>query len=48
MDRGAWHGTVYRVEKSRTQLKLLNMYTRTVVHQAPLSVEFHRQEYRSG
>ena len=26
MDRGAWQATVYRVTKSRTQLKWLSMY----------------------
>ena len=48
IDRGAWQGTVCRVEKGQTQLKRLNMHTQTVVHQVPLSVEFPRQEYWSG
>ena len=29
MDRGAWQVIVHRAEKSRTQLKLLSMYTST-------------------
>ena len=46
MDRGAWKAAVHRATQSQTRLKQLSMkHARTAVHQAPLSVEFSRQEW---
>ena len=49
-DRGAWWATIYGVAQSRTRLKRLSSSSssRTVAHQALLSMEFPRQEYWSG
>ena len=59
MDRGTWWATIHRVTKSQTQLNMhvvvqllscvqLFVTPWTVVHQAPLSMGFSRQEYWSG
>ena len=48
MDGGARQVTVHRVTKSWTQLKRLStQHAQTVACQAPLSVEFSRQQYWS-
>ena len=48
-DRGAWWAAVYGVAQSRIRLKRLSSNSsRTVTYQAPLSMEFSRQEYWSG
>ena len=36
MDRGAWRTTVYRVKKSRTQLKQLSMQTYGILEKVRL------------
>ena len=46
-DRGAWWAAVSGVTQSWTRLKRLNS-SRTVAHQAPLSMGFPRQEYCNG
>ena len=45
MVKEAWHATVHGVTKSQTRLSELNW---TIIHQAPLSIGFSRQEYWSG
>ena len=45
MDSGAWWATVHGVAKSRTRLSDFTSWT--VALQAPLSVEFSKQEYWS-
>ena len=48
-DGGVWWAAVYGVAQSRTRLKRLSSSSsRTVAHQAPLSMGFSRQEYWSG
>ena len=48
-DSGAWWAAVYGVAQGRTRLKRLSSSSsRTVAHQAPLSMEFSWQEYWSG
>ena len=50
-DAGAWWAAVCGVAQSRTRLKQLSSSSATlwtIAHQAPLSVEFSRQEYWSG
>ena len=59
-DRGAWQAIVPRVAQSWTRRKPLDTHAHkythiqlfvtlwTVVHQAPLSMGFYRQEYWSG
>ena len=44
MDRGAWWATVHGVARVGHDLET----PWTVAHQAPLSMEFSRQEYWSG
>ena len=46
MDGGAWGAAVHGVAKSRTRLS--NFTPWTAAHQAPLSMEFSRQECWSG
>ena len=58
MNKEAWRATVHGVAKSRTRLRLstvqhfqskgLFVTPWTVVHQAPLFMEFSRQEYWDG
>ena len=54
MDRGTWWATAHRFAKSRTRLSMhALMHFPSVSHsvvacQAPLSMEFSRQEYWSG
>ena len=45
MVKEAWHATVHGVTKSQTRLSELNW---TIIHQAPLSMGFPKQEYWSG
>ena len=45
MDREVWRAAVHGVTKSQTRLSELNW---TIIHQAPLSIGFSRQEYWSG
>ena len=48
-DGGAWWAAVCGVAQSRTRLKQLSSSSsRTVACQAPLSMEFSRQEYGNG
>ena len=49
-DGGAWWAAVYGMAQSRTRLKWLSSSSssRTVIHQAPLSVGLSRQAYWSG
>ena len=53
MDRGAWQATVHGVAKSQTRLRDFHFQpsvwsSSLRSHQAPLSMGFPRQEYRSG
>ena len=48
IDRRAWRAAVHGVAQSRTRLKRLSSSSRTVAHQAPLSLGLSRQEYWSG
>ena len=48
MDREVWHATVHGVAKSQTRLSDWTELNWTIIHQAPLSIGFSRQEYWSG
>ena len=49
MDREAWHAAIHGVAKSWTQMSdWTELNWQTVTWQAPLSMEFSRQEYWTG